>query len=50
MIKDDDAMPFSFEKVNDLADARESFMFCQFPLSRHAVCKFRQNSYFATGA
>ena len=41
MIKVDDAlMTFPFEKVNDLTDARESFSFFLFPLSRHAVCKF----------
>jgi hypothetical protein len=41
MIKDDDAVTFSYEKVNDLAGARESFIFFHFPLSRHAICKFR---------
>jgi len=40
MIKDDDAvMTFPFEKVNDLAGVRESFIICLFPLSRHTVCK-----------
>jgi len=42
MIKDDDAvMTFPFEKINDLAGARESFIFFLFPPSRHAVCKFK---------